>query len=87
MKIECYGTVIRGDEDTSEDQLATVCDNEFGLLLVSRFNAYEENQQRIKELEDALGKLLEFATLMSEQESVSDGSIDAAREILKKKSK
>lgn len=50
IKVECYGTVIRGGEDTSEDQLASVCDNEFGVLLAHRFNDYERLEKENADL-------------------------------------
>ena len=72
---------IEIDTDSSMDELA-----------MTAINAYDENQERIKQLEerikqleDALLNLLTFATYMSEQESYCDGSIDAAKEALNNK--
>lgn len=94
IKIECYGTVIRGNEDTSEDQLASVHDNEFGLLLTDRFNAYDANQERIKELEArntelkvAMSDLIDFANMVVDQESLSTDVVDDAIKVFNKENK
>lgn len=37
-KLSCYGNIIRGDQDTSEDQIASAVTPEWANLLVDRFN-------------------------------------------------
>ena len=53
-KLRAYGKIIRGDEDTSEDQLASVVDEELAQLLVYRFNIYWGLVKEIEILKDII---------------------------------
>ena len=61
MKLAIYGNTIRGDENAPEDHLATSVDPEAGNLIVERFNAYDENQNRISDLQEELQKITHVA--------------------------
>ena len=46
-----YGKIIRGDENSSEDQIGTGVDENIAKLLVNRFNAVTDVKYLIKILE------------------------------------
>jgi hypothetical protein len=41
-QLAAYGTIIRGDESTSEDQVATACDPEVAKRMAACWNACSE---------------------------------------------
>ena len=50
-KLAAYGKIIRGDEDTSEDQIAEAATSEMARLLTLRFNqCTPTNQERLEKL-------------------------------------
>lgn len=50
--LAAYGTIIRGDENTSEDQIAEACDRQAAALLVYRFNGYRLMELALRKLID-----------------------------------